>query len=127
MPHLAAVLGAIGAPLVLIGSRRAVVVAGLALIALAEAVLAVSGPTTVSAARVGLGLVGLIGLVLFAYLFVRRPELVPLAILVAAPLRMPLDFGAAHRFYVGLPQDGETGRLLLLYGIVAAAAVATMP
>ena len=54
----------------------------------------------------------------------RRPELVPLAILVAAPLRMPLDFGAAHRFYVGLPQNGEIGRLLPLYGFIVAAALA---
>ena len=61
---------------------------------------------------------------LFTVVFVRRPELVPLAILVAAPLRMPLDFGASHRFYVGLPQNGEIGRLLPLYGFVAAAAVA---
>ena len=61
---------------------------------------------------------------LFTTLFVRRPELVPLAILVAAPLRMPLDFGAAHRFYVGLPQNGEIGRLLPLYGFIVAAALA---
>jgi len=124
MTHVAAVLGAIGAPLVLIGSRRVFVVAGLAVIALAEAALAVSGPEGVSAARIGLGVVGLAGLAVFAYLFVRRPELAPLAILIAAPLRLPLDFGAAHRFYVGLPQGGETGRLLPLYGVVAAAAVA---
>ena len=93
------------------------------LIVLAEAVLAVSGPSRPSPPRrAALGLVGLIGLAAFGYVFVRRPELVPLAILIAAPLRMPLDFGAAHRFYVGLPQGGETGRLLPLYGVVAAAA-----
>ena len=96
---------------------------GSALIALAEVVLATSGPSGISPARAALGLVGLAVLVA-----VRRasscagPELVPLAILVAAPLRMPLDFGAAHRFYVGLPQDGEIGRLLPLYGFIVAAA-----
>jgi putative inorganic carbon (hco3(-)) transporter len=124
MTHIAAVLGAIGAPLVLIGSRRVLVLPGLGLVALAEGVLAVSGPNGVSAARVGLGLLGIVGLAAFAFLFVRRPEFVPLAILLAAPLRLPLDFGAAHRFYVGLPQGGETGRLLPLYGVVAAATVA---
>ena len=124
MLHLAAVLGATGAPLVLIGSRRVFVLAGLAVIALAEAVLVASGPNGVSAARVGLAVMGVAGLVGLAFLFVRRPELVPLAVLIAAPLRLPLDFGAAHRFYVGLPQGGETGRLLPLYGVVAAAAVA---
>ena len=102
MAHVAAVLGAIGAPLVLVPSRRALVLAGLAVIALAEVVLATSGPSGISPARAALGVIGLVGLVLFAALFVRRPELVPLAILLAAPVRLPLDFGAAHRFYVGL-------------------------
>ena len=97
---------------------------GSGLIALAEAVLAVSGPSGVSPARAALGLVGLAILGAVTVVFVRRPELVPLAILVAAPLRMPLDFGAAHRFYVGLPQDGEIGRLLPLYGFIVAAALA---
>jgi O-antigen ligase len=124
MTHLAAVLGALGAPLVLVTGRRALVLVGLGLIALAEAALAVSGPGGASPARAALGLVGLCILALFAVLFVRRPELVPLAILVAAPLRMPLDFGASHRFYVGLPSNGEIGRLLPLYGFISAAAVA---
>ncbi len=124
MTHVAAVLGALGAPLLLVPGRRALVLAGLGLIALAEAVMAVSGPSSVSPARAALGLVGLAILGVVTVVFVRRPELVPLAILVAAPLRMPLDFGAAHRFYVGLPQDGEIGRLLPLYGFIVAAAVA---
>ena len=124
MAHLAAVLGAIGAPLVLVSSRRTVILAGLALIALAEGVLAVSGPGAVSPARAALGIVGLAGLVAFTVVFVRRPELVPLVILIAAPFRMPLDFGASHRFYVGLPENGQIGRLLPLYGVVAAAALA---
>ena len=124
MTHIAAVLGALGAPLLLVPGRRALVLAGLGLIALAEAVMAVSGPSGVSPARAALGLVGLAILGAVTVVFVRRPELVPLAILVAAPLRMPLDFGAAHRFYVGLPQDGEIGRLLPLYGFIVAAALA---
>jgi O-antigen ligase len=124
MTHVAAVLGALGAPLVLVTGRRVLVLAGLGLIALAEAFMAVSGPAGSSPARAALGLVGLAGLALFALLFVRRPELVPLAILLAAPLRMPLDFGAAHRFYVGLPSHGEIGRLLPLYGFISAAALA---
>ena len=124
MTHLAAVLGALGAPLLLIPARRAFLLAGLALIAAAEVALAVSGPSGVSPARAALGLVGLAILGAVTVLFVRRPELVPLAILVAAPLRMPLDFGAVHRYYVGLPQNGEIGRLLPLYGFIVAAAVA---
>ena len=124
MAHLAAVLGALGAPLVLVSRRRAAIFAGLATIAAAEAVLAASGPNGVSPARAALGVVGLAGLALFVALFVRRPELVTLAILVAAPLRLPFDFGAGHRFFVGLAQNGETGRLLPLYGLLAAAGLA---
>ena len=51
MAHVAAVLGAIGAPLVLVPSRRPLVLAGLALIALAEVALATSGPSGISPAR----------------------------------------------------------------------------
>ena len=124
MAHLAAVLGAIGAPLLLVSSRRTVILAGLALVGLAEVVLAAAGPGAVSPARAALGFVGLAGLAVFTVVFVRRPELVPLVILIAAPFRMPLDFGAGHRFYVGLPENGQIGRLLPLYGVVAAAALA---
>jgi putative inorganic carbon (HCO3(-)) transporter len=124
MAHLAAVLGAIGAPLVLVSSRRTVILAGLALIALAEGALAATGPGAVSPARAVLGIVGLAILAAFTVVFVRRPELVPLVILIAAPFRMPLDFGASHRFFVGLPENGQIGRLLPLYGVVAAAALA---
>jgi hypothetical protein len=123
MAHVAAVLGAIGAPLVLAFGRRWVILSGLGLLALAEVALAES-ELALSPSRAALGIVGLAGLVLFGLVFVRRPELVPLAILVAAPIRMPLDFGPSHRFYVGLPQNGEIGRLLPLYCLLAAAAVA---
>ena len=101
-----------------------VILAGLALIALAEGVLAASGPSAVSPARAALGIVGLAVLAAFTIVFVRRPELVPLVILIAAPFRMPLDFDASHRFFVGLPENGQIGRLLPLYGVVAAAALA---
>jgi putative inorganic carbon (HCO3(-)) transporter len=124
MIELAAVLGAIGAPLVLVSSRRSIILTGLALITLAEGVLAASGPGAVSPARAALGIIALAGLIAFTVVFVRRPELVPLVILIVAPFRMPLDFGASHRFYVGLPENGQIGRLLPLYGIVAAAALA---
>ena len=124
MAHLAAVLGALGAPLVLVSSRRYVVLGGLGSIAVAEALLAASGGLTVSASRAALGIVGLAGLVIGSVLFVRRPELVTLFVLVAAPFRLPLDFGADHRLFVGIARDGQIGRLLPLYGILAAAALA---
>ncbi len=124
MAHLAAVLGALGAPLVLVTRRRTIILGGLAAIAVAEALLATSGGAGISANRAALGVVGLAGLAIFALLFVRRPELVPLLVLIAAPLRLPFDFGGSHRFFVGLARDGEIGRLLPLYGVLAAAAVA---
>jgi hypothetical protein len=124
MAHLAAVLGALGAPLVLVTCRRTMTLSGLAAIAVAEALLATSGGTGISATRAALGVVGLAGLAIFTLLFVRRPELVPLLVLIAAPLRLPFDFGGNHRFFVGLARDGEIGRLLPLYGVLAAAALA---
>lgn len=124
MSQLAAVLGAFGAPLVLVSSRRLVVLAGLALLALAEGVLVASGPGAVSPARAALGVIGVAGIAAFTITFLRRPELVPLVILIVAPFRMPLDFGTSYRFFVGLPQDGQIGRLLPLYAVVAAAAAA---
>jgi hypothetical protein len=124
MAHLAAVLGALGAPLVLVSNRRTVFLAGLGAIAAAEVVLAVSGSNGVSGARVALALLGLAGLGVFGALFVRRPELVTLFVLVSAPLRVPFDFGKGNRLFVGLAQNGEMGRLLPLYSVIAAAAVA---
>ncbi len=124
MAHLAAVLGALGAPLVLVSSRRYVILGGLGSIAAAEALLATSGGHSVSASRAALGIVGLAGLAIGSLLFVSRPELVTLFVLIAAPFRLPLDFGAEHRLYVGLARNGQIGRLLPLYGILAAAALA---
>lgn len=124
MAHLAAVLGALGAPLVLVSCRRTVILGGLGAIAAAEALLATSGGNGVSASRAALGIVGLAVLAVGALLFVRRPELVPLLVLIAAPFRLPFDFGGGHRFFVGLARDGQIGRLLPLYAVLTAAALA---
>ena len=56
-----------------------------------------------------------------AALLVRRPALVPLAVLVAAPFRPPLDFSGSNRFFVAIAEDGRLGRLLPLYFVLAAA------
>ncbi|MEP6892436.1 MAG: O-antigen ligase family protein, partial [Gaiellaceae bacterium] len=58
---------------------------------------------------------------ILAVVFVRRPAFVPPAVLLAAPLRMPVDFHGGH---VGLAHGGQVGRLLPLYGVLAAAAIA---
>jgi hypothetical protein len=121
MAQLAAVLGALGAPLVLIRPRWWTVLAGFGLLTVAEVLLAGASP---SAKKVALGLVGVAVLAAFAALLVRRRALVAPLVLVAAPFRLPLDFGGSHRFYVGAAHGGAAGRLLLLYLVLGAAALA---
>src|SRR4051794_27427623 len=119
LAQVVALVGAAGSVLVLVSARRLALVAGFALLAVAEAGLAVAlvprsdfdrlasalaAGALVAAAAVVLGL---------AYGFVRRPAVVPVALLLAAPFRIPVDLGSQHAFL-----------LLPLYGVLAAAALA---
>jgi hypothetical protein len=124
MAQLAACLGALGAVLVLVPRRREATLAGLVLLALGIGLLETSGSGHVSNARVAAVVVGLPLAAAVAVVFVRRPALVPPAVLLAAPFRLPLDFGSKHRLYVGIARGGQEGRLLPLYGVLAAAALA---
>jgi O-antigen ligase len=141
--QLAALGGALGSVLVLLArgrpaqapgaARRAAIasplLAGLALLAVAELGLAwglgggpldrLSGAS--GAAALALGLVAVGGV---AALFVRRPALVPIAVLVAAPLRPPLSFDSSSTLLVQIADDGRLGRLLPLYFVLAAATTA---
>jgi O-antigen ligase len=45
-------------------------------------------------------------------------------VLAAAPFRPPLSFGSEHKYYVGVASSGQLGRLLPLYGVLGAAALA---
>ena len=54
----------------------------------------------------------------------RRPALVPLLVLVTAPLRPPLSFDSSSALLVRIADDGRLGRLLPLYFVLAAAACA---
>ena len=56
--------------------------------------------------------------------FVRWPAVVPLAVLVTAPLRPPLSFDSSSTFLVQIANDGRLGRLLPLYFVLAAASTA---
>ena len=120
MAQLAACIGALGAVLTLVPQRREATIAGLGLIAVAVALLQESGGH-LSSGRLVLGLVGLVPLAILAVVFVRRPAFVPPAVLLAAPFRMPIDF---HGGRIGLAHGGQVGRLLPLYGVLAAAALA---
>jgi len=119
LAQIAAVVGASGSVLVLVAQRRGLLFAGLALIAAAEAGLAVALvpgddlAKLVSPLRIAALAVAAAGVVGVAVLFVRWPPLVPLGILLAAPFRLPIDLGSQHAFL-----------LLPLYGVLAAAVLA---
>jgi outer membrane protein assembly factor BamB len=120
LAQLAAVLGALGSILVLLARGRETLLAGFVLLAAGEAGLGVAlvpghdlrrlvaGPLHVAALAVAVAVVGALAWGLF-----RRPELVPFALLVAAPFRLPVGLG-----------DQEAFLLLPLYGVLAAAVLA---
>ncbi len=100
--ELAGVLGALGAVLVLLPRGRLALLAGLALVAAAEAMLGAFllrgegiSPTP---ARLGLVLAGAAVILAGAFVFSRFPAVVPVALLLAAPFRLPLGFGGQERF-----------------------------
>jgi hypothetical protein len=124
MPHedlaqLAAVLGAVGSILVLLFRHRVALLGGFAVLASAEALLAfalipgsdlerLQRPLAVA------GLVaGAIAVVLLAGVLARWPAFTPVALLLAAPFRIPVDLGSQHAFL-----------LIPLYAVLAAATLA---
>lgn len=125
MTDLAAILGALGAAAVLTAGRRAAMLAGLVVVSAAEVVLAHSGGLHFSAKLVGAGVVGVAILAGLAVLLLQAFWLVTPLVLLAAPFRLPVDFGSSHRFYVAVAHGGQLGRLLPLYLVLAVAALAT--
>jgi len=123
----AAVLAAAGAALLLAGRGRVMVLGGLALIAAGEAGLVASisdlGRLTSPTGALGVVL-GLALLAAAAAVFVRRPAWVPLAAVVAAPFRPPISFDPSGGFPLSLAEDGQLGRLLPLYFVLAVAVIA---
>jgi hypothetical protein len=129
LAQLAAVGGALGSVLVLLARGRLALLAGLAALAVAEMGLALSlgagplrelsGATAAGATAAGLLLVGAA-----AGLLAGRAWVVPVAVLVAAPFRPPLDFDSSNRFLVSVAEDGRLGRLLPLYFVLLAVAAA---
>jgi putative inorganic carbon (hco3(-)) transporter len=127
--QLAAVGGALAAVLVLLARGRVTLLAGLVLLAVSEAGLTLSlgtGPldrlTSVGGAAAGV--FGLLVLGGAAALLARRPALVPIAVLLAAPFRPPIEFDTASQFIVSIADDGRLGRLLPLYFVLLAAVLA---
>jgi hypothetical protein len=127
--QLAAVGGALGAVLVLLARGRLTLLAGLVVLAVAEAGLALSlGEASLdklsSPAGAGAAAAGVLAVGAGAAVLAWRPALVPVAVLVAAPFRPPLDFDSSNRFLVSIAEDGRLGRLVPLYFVLAAAAAA---
>jgi O-antigen ligase len=128
--QLAAVFGAVGAALVLLAKTRFPLLAGYVLLVLAEAGLVWAlagdgGPSPdVSPIKLAAGAAGVLVLALGAAAFVRWPEAITPVVLIAAPFRLPLDVDPEARFFVSVGESGELGRLLPLYGVLAAASLA---
>jgi hypothetical protein len=100
-------------------------VGGLALLALAEAGLVADlTDQGISPKLLALGAGGVVVMAIGAAIFVRWPALVTPVVLAAAPFRPPLSFGSEHRYYIGVASAGQLGRLLPLYGVLGAAALA---
>src|SRR5512141_2758944 len=124
MPHgdlaqVAAVLGAVGSLLVLLPRRRGQLLAGFAVLAVAEALLAIALIPRSDLSRLHRPLI-LAGLVVIAAIvialaavLVRQPTWTPFFLLLAAPFRIPVNLGSQHAFL-----------LLPLYGVLAAAGLA---
>ncbi len=119
LAEAAAVVGAVGAPLLLLARSRLHVFAGLALLLLAEVGLALAlVPDQLelivrSPARLATAVAGAAAVVGGAALFVRFPAAVPVALLAAAPIRIPVALGGEDAFL-----------LVPLYGVVVAGALA---
>lgn len=120
LAEVAALAGAAGAALVVLGRpRRPQLVGGLMLLAAAEAMLIVALlpgndlerlATTAGAAALVLGAVAA---ATGAWAFLRWPAVVPVALLLAAPFRIPVELGSQDAFL-----------LLPLYVVLAAASLA---
>jgi O-antigen ligase len=130
--QLAALGGALGAVLVLLAGGRAgrfLLLAGLALLAATELGFAWALGDGVfdrlsGASGAGALMFGIAAVAVAAAVCVRWPAIVPLAVLVTAPLRPPLSFDSSSTLLVQIADDGRLGRLLPLYFVLAAASAA---
>ena len=120
LAEVAALAGAAGAALVVLGRpRRLQLVGGLILLAVAEAMLIVALlprddlERLASAAGIAALVVGAVAAAAGAWAFLRWPGVVPVALLLAAPFRIPVELGSQDAFL-----------LLPLYVVLAAASVA---
>src|SRR3954452_1483922 len=124
--QIAALGGALGSVLALLARGGLSLLAGLALLLLAELGLAFSlggGPADklTSASGAAAALIGLGVLAAAAAFLGRRPALVPVLVLAAAPLRPPIEYDPSSALLVSVATNGALGRLLPLYFVLLAA------
>jgi hypothetical protein len=135
LAEIAALAGAAGAGLVVLGApRRLQLVAGFCLLVAAEAMLSVALlprddlERLASAEGIAALVVGALVATAGAWAFVRWPSVVPVALLLAAPFRLPVELGSQDAFlllplYVVL----AAASLALLYRAVRGEELATLP
>ena len=119
LAEAAAVVGAFGAPLIILARTRWHALGGLALLLLAELGLALAMlPDKLelivrSPARLAATVVAVAGLVALAAAFIHWPAVIPVALLAAAPIRVSVGLGGEDAFL-----------LLPLYGMIGAGGLA---
>jgi O-Antigen ligase len=135
LAEIAALAGAVGTALVVLGPpRRLQLAAGFCLLVAAEAMLSVALlprddlERLASAAGIAALVVGALAAAAGGWAFVRWPSTVPVALLLAAPFRIPVELGSQDAFlllplYVVL----AAASLALLYRAFRAEALATIP
>ena len=129
LAHIACAVAAAGVVALLAGRGRAAVVGGLAAIGVAGGGLIASASgigrldALASVPGAAAAVLGLVALLVAAWALVLRPGWLALAIAFSAPLRPPIAIGDGA-FPIQLAEHGELGRLLLLYFVLAAAALA---
>ncbi len=124
MLDAAALLGALGAVLALVAGRRELLLAGFALLGAAELLLAHEGGLAFSPRLAAAGVAALVVGGVGALLLRRTRWIVLPLLLLAAPFRLPVDFGREHRFYVAIAHGGQLGRLLPLYAVLGVGVLA---
>jgi hypothetical protein len=128
LAQTAAVVAAAGVVLVLVARSRWPLLAGLALLAVAEAgfLLATVADAggLVTAANAAAGSAGLLALAAGSAVLVRWPAAAIPALVAVAPFRLPLEVDTSNRFLFAVAESGELGRLLPLYVVLGAATLA---